>query len=633
MKTEELAKEIIANIGQDNITYATHCATRLRFNVKDESQVNLKALDRLEGVLRAQFNSGQLQIIIGAKVKSVFDAVSEKLDLENQDIEVKAVQQKKNVISRVVETVAGIFGPVIPVLIGCGMVKSVLAILTTMNLLETTSGAYQTFSLISDLIFYFFPFFLAVSAAKKFKTNEYLAVALAGAFMYPTIMEGAVKVAETGVTSLSFFGLPLLLVNYKSTIIPIIISVWVMSYVYRFVNKRIPDMFKILFVPMIVLFIMVPLGLIVFGPLGTYFGSGVAQIVTYLYTVNGVIGAFLFGTFRPLLIIFGMHYAITPINSQLIAEYGYSVISPANLTGNLAQAGACIGVFLLLKHKASKSSALSSGVTAMFGITEPAIFGFNLKYKRPFICAMLAGGIGAAYINFWGGGATALILPGILALPTYIADSYIHIIIGVAISITLALVAVLIWGIEEEIPAPVTASVGNGTDGSAAANASAATSESHALTRPTGTMIVGSPINGIVKNITEIDDPIFALGSGAAVESIDGKVYAPFDGKVVSLFPTKHAIGLMSNEGVEMLVHVGINTVKLKGKHFTAYVQQDQVIKQGDLLIEYDHEAIRAAGFDTVVPIIISNTFEYQSVEQIAEDRVVQNEALLRIHA
>lgn len=633
MKTEELAKEIIANIGQDNITYATHCATRLRFNVKDESQVNLKALDRLEGVLRAQFNSGQLQIIIGAKVKSVFDAVSEKLDLENQDIEVKAVQQKKNVISRVVETVAGIFGPVIPVLIGCGMVKSVLAILTTMNLLETTSGAYQTFNLISDLIFYFFPFFLAVSAAKKFKTNEYLAVALAGAYMYPTIMEGAAKVAETGVTSLSFFGLPLLLVNYKSTIIPIIISVWVMSYVYRFVNKRIPDMFKILFVPMIVLFIMVPLGLIVFGPLGTYFGSGVAQIVTYLYTVNGVIGAFLFGTFRPLLIIFGMHYAITPINSQLIAEYGYSVISPANLTGNLAQAGACIGVFLLLKHKASKSSALSSGVTAMFGITEPAIFGFNLKYKRPFICAMLAGGIGAAYINFWGGGATALILPGILALPTYIADSYIHIIIGVAISITLALVAVLIWGIEEETPAPVTASAGNGTDGSAAANVIAATSESHALTRPTGTLIVGSPINGIVKNITEIDDPIFALGSGAAVESIDGKVYAPFDGKVVSLFPTKHAIGLMSNEGVEMLVHVGINTVKLKGKHFTAYVQQDQVIKQGDLLIEYDHEAIRAAGFDTVVPIIISNTFEYQSVEQIAEDRVVQNEALLRIQA
>ncbi|WP_342549869.1 glucose PTS transporter subunit IIA [Paenibacillus sp. FSL P2-0089] len=624
MKTEDLAKEIIANIGQDNITYATHCATRLRFNVKDESLVNLKALDRLEGVLRAQFNSGQLQIIIGAKVKIVFDAVSERLDLENSDIEVKSVKQKKNVISRVVETIAGIFGPVIPVLIGCGMVKSVLAILTTMKLLETTSGAYVTFNLISDLIFYFFPFFLAVSAAKKFKTNEYLAVALAGAYMYPTIMEGAAKAAETGITSISFFGLPLLLVNYKSTIIPIILSVWVMSYVYRFVDKRIPDMFKILFVPMLVLFIMVPLGLIAIGPLGTYIGKGVAAVVTYLYTVNGVIGSFLFGTFRPILIIFGMHYAITPINSQLIAEYGYSVISPANLTGNLAQAGACLGVFFLLKHKASKSSALSSGVTALFGITEPAIFGFNLKYKRPFICAMLAGGIGAAYINFWGGGATALILPGILALPTYIADSYIHIIIGIAISIILAMGAVLIWGIEEDIPATANAASGDAP----ATPVSPGTSEA---ARPAGPLMICSPINGTIKDITAIDDPIFALGSGAAIESVDGKVYAPFNGKVVSLFPTRHAIGLMSDEGVEMLVHVGINTVKLKGKHFTAHVQQDQIIRQGDVLLEYDVEAIRAAGYDTVVPVIISNTFDYQGVEQVAAGRVAPTEHLLRI--
>ncbi|MEK3758174.1 glucose PTS transporter subunit IIA [Paenibacillus sp. FSL P4-0338] len=623
MTTEDLAKEIIANIGQDNITYATHCATRLRFNVKDESQVNLKALDRLEGVLRAQFNSGQLQIIIGAKVKIVFDAVSERLNLENLDIEVKSVKQKKNVISRVVETIAGIFGPVIPVLIGCGMVKSVLAILTTMKLLETTSGAYVTFNLISDLIFYFFPFFLAVSAAKKFRTNEYLAVALAGAYMYPTIMEGAAKAAETGITSLSFFGLPLLLVNYKSTIIPVILSVWVMSYVYRFVDKRIPDMFKILFVPMLVLFIMVPLGLIAIGPLGTYIGKGVAEVVTYLYTVNGVIGSFLFGTFRPILIIFGMHYAITPINSQLIAEYGYSVISPANLTGNLAQAGACLGVFLLLKHKASKSSALSSGVTALFGITEPAIFGFNLKYKRPFICAMLAGGIGAAYINFWGGGATALILPGILALPTYIADSYIHIIIGISISITLAMGAVLIWGIEEDIPA--TANAASGTPATPVSPVTSGTA------RPAGPLMICSPINGTIKDISAIDDPIFALGSGAAVESVDGKVYAPFNGKVVSLFPTRHAIGLMSDEGVEMLVHVGINTVKLKGKHFTAHVQQDQIIRQGDVLLEYDEEAIRAAGYDTVVPIIISNTFDYQGVEQVAAGHVAPTQHLLRI--
>lgn len=625
MKNEDLAKQILNIVGRSNITYVTHCATRLRFNVKDETTVDLKALDRLEGVLKAQFKSGQLQIIIGAKVKGVFDAVSEMVDLSQDGIEVKGVKQKKNPISRVVETLSGIFGPVIPVLIGCGMVKSLLAIMTTLKLIETTSGAYQVFNLISSLIFYFFPFFLAVSAAKKFKTSEYLAVALAGAYMYPTIMDGAAKVAETGINSLSFFGLPILFVNYKSTIIPIIISVWIMSYVYKFIDKHIPDMFKMLFVPMLVLFIMVPLGLIAIGPFGTYIGRSVAAIVSYLYTTNGVIGAFLFGTFRPVLIIFGMHYAITPINSQLIAEYGYSVISPANLTGNLAQAGACLGVFLLLKNKVNKSSALTSGVTALFGITEPAIFGFNLKYKKPFICAMLAGGIGAAYVNFWGGGATALILPGLLALPTYIADSYIHILIGVAISIVLALVGVLILGIDEE-------------------EVSENTSESYAETGDVVTKVTGpikrikitSPMNGIVKDLAQVDDPTFAeklLGNGIAIESQDGKVYAPFDGTVSSLFPTNHAIGLVSSDGVEMLIHIGLDTVKLKGKHFIAHVKQEQKVKKGDLLIEFDQKAIKAAGYDTIVPIVISNTDSYKSVDIVSVNEVTKEEALLLIQA
>lgn len=622
MKNEDLAKQILEIVGKNNITYVTHCATRLRFNVKDEDSVNLKALDRLEGVLKSQFKSGQLQIIIGAKVKGVFDAVSEMVDLSKDNIEIKSVKQKKNPISKVVETISGIFGPVIPVLIGCGMVKSLLAIMTTMQLIEKTSGAYQVFDLISSLIFYFFPFFLAVSAAKKFKTSEYLAVALAGAYMYPTIMDGAAKVAETGIKSLDFFGLPILFVNYKSTIIPIIISVWIMSYVYKFIDKHIPDMFKMLFVPMLVLFIMVPLGLIAIGPFGTYIGTTVAEVVSYLYTANGVIGSFIFGTFRPVLIIFGMHYAITPINSQLIAEYGYSVISPANLTGNLAQAGACLGVFLLLKNKANKSGALTSGVTALFGITEPAIFGFNLKYKKPFICAMLAGGIGAAYVNFWGGGATALILPGLLALPTYIADSYIHILIGVAISIGLALVGVLLLGIDEE-------------------EVSENTSENYVekgnvLTDSIKRIKVTSPMNGIAKDLSKVDDPTFAeklLGEGIAIEPKDGKVYAPFDGTVSSLFPTNHAIGLVSSDGVEMLIHIGLDTVKLKGKHFIAHVKQEQKVKKGDLLIEFDQKAIKAAGYDTIVPIVISNTDSYKRVDIVSLNEVTKEEALLLIQA
>lgn len=453
MKNEDLARKIIDIIGENNITYVTHCATRLRINVKDESTIDLKSLDRLEGVLKSQISGGQLQIIIGAKVKAVFDAVSGMVNVADGTIEVKSVKQKKNPIAKAVETLSGIFGPTIPVLIGCGMVKSITSILLTLKLVEKTSGTYQLFSLIGDLIFYFFPFFLAVSAAKKFKTSEFLAVALAGAYMHPTIMNGAADAAKSGVTGLDFLGLPALFVNYKSTIIPIIISVWIMSHVYNFVNKKIPDMFKTLFVPMIVLFIMVPLSLIAIGPLGIYVGKSVAHVVNYLYTTNGVIGSFLFGTFRPILILFGMHYAITPINAQLIAEYGYSVIGPANLMGNMAQAGACLGVFLVLKNKTNKSNALTAGVTALFGITEPAIFGFNLKYKKPFVIAMISGGVASAYANFWGAGATALILPGLLALPTYIAKSYIHIIIGVVISIFTAMILTIVLKIgDEDIP-------------------------------------------------------------------------------------------------------------------------------------------------------------------------------------
>ena len=588
---KETAKQIIQIIGEDNITFMTHCATRLRLNVADENKVDLNALDQVPGVIKAQVKSGQLQVIIGAKVAQVFEEASKLVTLSED--QVQSTEIKKNIIARVVEAISGCFGPVIPVLIGCGMVKSVAAILTILNLVDTTSGTYQIISLIGDLLFYFFPFFLAVSAAKKFKTHEFLAVALAGALMYPTIQNGALQAAETGVNSLSFLGLPVLFVNYKSTIIPIILSVWIMSYVYKWVNKLIPDTFKVLFVPMIVLFIMVPLELIVIGPFGTYIGQGVAKVVSYLYTTNGVLGALLFGTFRPLLIIFGMHYAITPINAQLIAEYGYSVISPANLTGNLAQAGATLATFFLLKKKSEKAEALSAGVTALFGVTEPAMFGFNLKYKKPMICAMIAGGIGAAYINFWGGGATAVILPGLLALPTYIADNYIHIIIGISISIALAMIGTLVLGIGNK-------------------------AKSDETTIVSATKLDVKPFaKGEVVELNKVNDAVFltgVMGNGFAIVPTEGKVFAPFAGKVTMVFETKHAIGLRSDNGVEVLVHIGLDTVNLKGEHFNVHIKEGDTIEAGQLLVEFDLEKLKELGYDTIIPFIVTNGAEFAQV-------------------
>lgn len=593
MKNKDVAKKILEQVGSENITYLTHCATRLRFNVKNEDSIDLNKLSQIEGVITAQFKNGQLQIVIGAKVEGVFDELMNMVNLSD-DVTVEKNTKKKNIVSNVVETIAGCFSPVIPVLIGCGMVKSVLAILTTLNIISTTSGEYQILSMIGDLLFYFFPFFLAVSAAKKFKTHEFLALALAGALMYPTIQNGAISASETGMTSLSFLGLPVLFVNYKSTIIPIIIAVWVMSYVYKWVNKIIPDTFKVLFVPMIVLFIMVPLELIVIGPFGTYIGKGVAAFVTWLYGINGVLGAFLFGTFRPLLIVLGMHYAITPINTQLIAEYGYSVISPANLTGNLAQAGACLAIFILLKNKTEKSNAFTSGLTAVFGITEPAMFGFNLKYKKPMICAMLAGGIGAAYMNMFGGGATAVILPGILALPTYIADSYIHVIIAVLISIIGAFIATLVLGIKEN------------------------NSEEKNIIKEVNSEIIEMPTKGQVIELSQVNDPTFSqelMGKGFAIISEDGNYYAPFNGVVSMIFPTKHAIGLTSDNGVELLIHIGLETVELNGQYFESFVETGQKIKEGDMLIKVDIEKLKELGYDITTPVIVTNTDHYQKIE------------------
>lgn len=629
MKNDQLAKEILNLIGgEKNVKYVTHCATRLRLNIYDENVVDINSIDKLEGVLKAQFKSGQLQVILGAKVNSVFDEFVKIVDITGNGIEIKEVKTKKNLFSAGLETLAGIFGSIIPVLIGCGMVKSLSAIITATGMLDQTSGFITILNLIGDLIFYFFPFFLAVSAAKKFKTNEFMAIALAGGLMYPTIMDGAKTAAQTGVKTMDFLGLPILFVNYKSTIIPIILAVWALSYVYKKVNSIIPEAFRVLLTPMLVLFIMIPLELIAIGPIGSYLGIYVAKIIQWLYAKSGIVGAFTFGTFRPFLVMFGMHYAVTPINTQLIAEFGQTFISPAQLTGNMSQAGACLGVYILLKNKKKKTGALSSGVTALFGITEPALYGFNLKYKKPMLAAMVSGGIGAAYVNYFGGAGTTLILPGLLALPTYVADRFIHIIIGVAISIGLAMVSTVILGIDEEDDAVIENTDNKNTETSIA---QADVSESKEVLKG---QVLNSPLIGVVKPLSEVNDPIFSqgvMGNGVAIDPAEGKVYAPFDGTVESLFKTKHAIGLKSENGVEVLIHLGIDTVNLEGKYFTAHIEQGQEVKCGDVLVEFDKDSIKNEGYDTIVPVIITNSDSFSRFNIIGNGEITQYNKLLEV--
>lgn len=617
MTNTELAKQIVSNVGgETNISTFTHCATRLRFTLKDMSKANIDTLKNLEGVLTAQVKSGQLQVVIGAKVEAIFNAVSEMIKIDDSS-DVDVVPEKKNKISSIIETISGVFSPTLSVLIGCGMFKAIVSLITNLDLMDASDGFIVVLSMIGDLIFYFFPFFLAVSAAKKFKVNEYLALALAAAYMYPTIMNGAAAAAETGVTTLSFLGLPILLASYSSTVIPIILSVWVLSLIYKRIDNLIPDFLKVLFTSMVVLFIMVPLELIVLGPIGSYLGTYIAQFMDWFYNFGGFVAAALLGGTRSLLTMMGMHYALAPLQIQQIAETGISTLLVSALTANFAQAGAALGTGLAIKNKSEKSLAFSASLSAFFGITEPAMYGVNLKYKKPFIFAMVSSAIAAAFLSFFHAGAMTYAPPGLFTLITYTADSFVFIILGVLLSSGLACMLSYFFGVsklkkEEEIKNNETNSI---------SDVKKYTEEIYA------------PIEGQLISLQEVPDSTFAsecMGKGIAIIPDQGKVFAPFDGTVSLVFPTKHAIGLTSQNGTEVLIHIGLDTVELDGKYFDVHVQAGDTIQKGQLLVDFDLEKI-SEKYPVTTPIIITNTDRFAEIKNSDHKHCVKGDVILKV--
>ena len=620
MTNKELASKIISLVGgEDNISVLTHCATRLRFNLKDNNKAAIDKLKNLPGVLTAQMKSGQLQVVIGAKVNAVFDEVSSQVHITEGGA--SAPEPSKNKVGAVIETISGIFAPTLPVLIGCGMFKAIVSLVTNLNLMPGDSSFIIIMSMIGDLIFYFFPFFLAVSAARKFKVSEYMALALAAAYMYPTIMNGAAAVADGGPSTMKFLGLPILFVNYKSTVIPIILSVWVLSLIYKRIDNLVPDFLKILLTSMIILFIMVPLELIVLGPIGSYMGTYIAKFIDWFYNIGGFIAAALLGGTRSLLTMMGMHYALAPLQIQQIAETGGSTLLVSALTANFSQAGAGFGAFLRVKDKEMKSVAGSASLSAVLGITEPVMYGVNLKYKRPFAFAMASSAVAAAFLSFFHARALAYAPPGLFTIITYEADSFIFIIIGSLIAFCMAAILTFLFGIPSQENEA-------GTD-SATASSSSETSN----TFISGELAIVSPIKGKVIPLSEVPDEAFSggeMGKGVGIEPAEGKVYAPFDGTVDMLFDTKHAIGLISSEGVEMLIHIGLDTVELNGKYFTAHVNTGDSFKKGQLLIEFDLDSI-AGSYSTITPVLVTNFDQYGNIEGISGMTADNNTTIIKI--
>ena len=596
--------------GKSNIKEMFHCVTRLRFYLKDESVVNLEEIKKIDGVLGAQYQTEQLQIIIGNDVEIVYDEIIKQIGFIHNEETLQTKQKFQ--LKGIFETMAAIFLPVVPVLAGTGMVKGLITILTSFCGVDPASEMITVLTIVGDCVFYFFPFLVAWSASKRFKTDTACAMALAGALLYPTMTAGLAQ----GLDPLHFLGMPIPFVKYAASSIPIILSVWVMSYVYKYVDKFVPKFLRLVFTPMIVLLIMVPITLIATGPLASYLAKGLAQIVKFLFDLSPIIAGAVVGGTRLLVVLTGMHLSLGAICMENLSQFGYDVLLPINTMGTMALVGVTLGVWFKSKRNDTKSVAMSSFISAFIGITEPGIYGVLLKFKNALLSVMLAGAVGGAFVAFFGGHATAYVNSCILSLPVFMGDGFWAVCTGMGISTVLGFIFVQIFGLSEE------------------KNLKDKTVETKIEEEHAKTVFI-SPMSGDLVKLDSIDDPAFSSGSigkGIAINPNNGKVVAPVDGTIKTIFPTKHAIGIESEDGIECLIHIGMDTVNLQGKYFNVIVKEGQQVKQGELIAEVDLASILKEGYSLITPVIVTNADQYLDVLPFeTQGIIVSSEPLLTV--
>lgn len=639
MDKQQLSKDILKLVGgEENIDQVTHCMTRLRFNLNDNKKADKATLKNTPGVMGVMENGGQFQVIIGNDVPVVYNALVGNMSKSpNADAGSTGAstgeKKKRNPISALFDFISGIFTPILPAITGAGMIKGIVAILVALGWLSDTSSTYIILSAIGDGAFYFLPIILAISAARKLGSNMYIAAALAAGIMHPTIT----ALLANGDTT--FVGIKVIAATYSSTVIPIILAIWIASYVEKAVDRVTHASLKLLIVPTVTLLIMVPLTLITVGPLGTVLGNGLSGGISWLFDNMSIFASILIGGTMSLLIITGMHYALLPIIVGSMTSLGYDFIIPLMFAANLAQGGAAFGVGLRSKNGKTKSLAYSTGLTAIMGITEPAMYGINMKFKKPFIAALIGGAVAGGFMGIVN--VKAYVLTGLVGLPSIAAfispaiSTLLYALAGGLIAIVAAAVLTYILGFQED-NAPQSAEAtpaAEPTTPAATTSASAITAieETKALDQD-----VFSPITGEVKSLSEVPDPAFSeeiMGKGFAIQPSEGRVVSPINGTVFSLSKSGHAIGLVSDNGAEMLIHIGIDTVKLKGQFFSPKVQAGAKVAVGDVLMEFDREEIEKAGYTTITPVIITNMHQYHSIESAGRTTIKEKELLFTAKA
>lgn len=626
MSHEKLAKEIVQLVGgEKNVVSLVHCATRLRFVLKDDAKADKATLEKTEGIIAVKENGGQFQVVIGNTVPEVYSAIGKISNiLDDGDSKEKKGKSIKG-LGGIIDVISSIFAPLLGVMAGAGILKGLLLIATNAGWLATTDTSYIILYAAADSLFYFLPLLLAVTTSRKFQGNTFVALTIAGALIYPTI----ITLKNEG-TPTDFFGIPVVLMSYSSTVIPIIISVIVMSFLERWLNKVIHQSVKNFITPLLLLVIMVPLTLIAFGPFGVYVGNAIASALVAAFGFSPLLAGAVMGAGWQLFVIFGVHWGLVPIFINNVAVHGRDGIKPAATASVFAQTGAAFGVMLRTKNKKLRTLAGSSTLTALFGITEPAIYGVTLPLKRPFIAGIIGGAIGGAIIGQAGTQAFASGAPGLLTLPIFYGpggQGFPGLIIGIVVSFIVSAVLTYIMGFKD----PVEEEAAKGET----ANKSASSAQASTLTAAADQLVL-SPIQGTIVDLAEVPDPAFssgAMGQGVAIEPSVGRVVAPFDGTVTVAFKKKHALAVVSDSGAEILVHVGVDTVKLDGQHFVSHIKEGDRVKAGDLLLEFDIAQIKAAGYHTVTPIIVTNSANYEQVLPASTGEVQTQEPLLSLHA
>ncbi|KRL28962.1 PTS family porter enzyme II [Lactobacillus kefiranofaciens subsp. kefirgranum DSM 10550 = JCM 8572] len=641
---DQLAKTIIQDVGgKDNVNSVIHCATRLRFKLKDEKKADDDALKDTDGVVTVVKAGGQYQVVIGNEVADVYDAVLKEGGFSGggQVPDDYGEDDNSSFVDKAVALISGIFTDILAPLSAGGIIKGLVVSVAAMGWLSKTSGAYQILYAIGDSIFYFLPIFLGVTSARRFHMNQFIGLAIGAVLTYPTMV--ALASSKTVLGTLfsgtpfaseihtTFFGIPVVTMNYTSTVLPVIFTVWFASIIEHWAKKWIPTVVQMFLVPVVTMIIALPVAFIVIGPVMTWVGDAIGAVMQSVYNFSPIVAGLIVGALWQVLVIFGVHWGIVAVATADMSALGYDPILALTLMVCYAQVGVVLAIIKQTKDKKLKDTAIGAFFSGIFGVTEPAIYGVTLPRKTPFILSCIGGAISGAIIG--GFHAVIYILPsmGFFAIPAFVNPKggsmtpIIGVIIAGVVAFIVGFALQMLFG-KKSVDAEYNEKQSKKAEERAALN----------VTPQVATTSLVSPEDGVAMPLSEVKDDVFssgAMGKGIAIEPSTGILHAPADGKIIMTFKTGHAIGMKTNDGAEVLMHIGMDTVNLQGKGFKTLVKKDQAVKAGDELVKFDIDAIKKAGYSVTTPIVITNSKDYEDIKQIATGEVKAGQKVLSLIA